>query len=64
MCVLLLGVPALGLLLLGLLYLLCCIPKKDGGDQGGGQTGTDPPRYNLRMRPTKPAIDHGIYKRY
>ena len=64
MCALLLGVLAFGLVLL---CLLCCGLKKDGGtggDQGGGLPGTDPPRYNLRMRPTKPALDLNIYQRY
>ena len=59
MCVLLPGVLAFGLLCL--LYFLL---KKLDGDQEGGQGGTVPPRYNLRMRPTRPGIDPTIYKRY
>ena len=59
MCALLPGVLAVGFLLC-LLYLL----RNSDEGQGGGQVGADPPRYHLRMRPTKPAIDHGIYKRY
>ena len=64
MCALLPGVLAFGLVLLCLLCYGLCKVGADEEEQGGGQDGTVPPRYNLRMRPTKPAIDHSIYKRY
>ena len=53
-----------GVLAFGLLCLLYFLLKKLDGDQEGGQGGTVPPRYNLRMRPTRPGIDPTIYKRY
>ena len=41
-------------------FAMDCLDEDDEGDEDPNTA----PRYNLRIRPTRPAIDTSIYNRY
>ena len=62
-----LGILLLALALaLGLALVLacCCKPKKVSQPPPSDPAAPEDPPYQLRTRPTRPALDHGIYHRY